>query len=75
MSVMKAYCEAAAKQVAAEIETAVLSGCSKCGRRLVENDKPIEGAVVYGPSLMERIYNGKSGVTAFCPDHAPKASQ
>lgn len=38
--------ERLARREAAKTELDILTGCRICGRRLVENDKPIEGAIL-----------------------------
>ena len=57
-----------AVSVAKILEDKILAGCARCGRRLVEDGKPIPGAALVGPvSPVEALWRGKS-IEALCAE-------
>lgn len=55
------YTHKCSEAVASQQEVSILSGCHRCGKRLVENDKPIEGAAIvrHPLELVGRPYCGE----------------
>jgi hypothetical protein len=49
---------AMARTTAQAIEKSILKGCAKCGKQLVIDGKPIEGARLLGRSMLDAIWFG-----------------
>ena len=57
-----------AQAAASILEAKILAGCNRCGRRLVQDGKPIPGAALVGPaSVSEAIMWGKE-IEALCAE-------
>ena len=51
--------EQMARVAAGNLEMIIMAGCSRCGRRLVENSLPIHGAALVNSSVFDALVNGR----------------